>query len=101
MVTQPMEISLLTIKKAQIVNELETLINDEELMNKIKEMAGEGVSLNTLFKRLFRSTCLVDLNARRLRNEIAGNHPQCLKLFDELVRTCKELARIDTPMIVY
>ncbi len=101
MITQPFESGALKIRKKQILAELEKVLKNQGLVNRIREMAGEGFSMISLLKKAIGSPGVDPITAKLLRKEIATVRPQGLKLFDELVKTCNELAKVDNPLIVY
>ncbi len=101
MIMQPVESGALKIRKIQILAELEKLLKDQGLIKRIREMAGEGFSMTSLLKKAVGSPGIDPMTAKLLRKEIETAQPQGLQLFDELVKTCNELAKVDNPLIVY
>ncbi len=101
MIMQPVESGALNIRKTQILTELEKLLKDQELIKRIREMAGEGFSMTSLLRKAIGSPSIDPITAKLLRKEIETAQPQCLRLFDELIKTCNELAKVDNPLIVY
>ncbi len=101
MINQPFEIGALKIRKKQILAELEKILKDQGLVERIREMAGEGFSITGILKKALGSQSVNPITAKSLRKEIEKEHPQGLKLFDEVIQICNELAKVDNPLIVY
>lgn len=101
MIKQPFESGALKIRKIQILAELEKILDNQALATRIREMVGEDFSMTSILKKAIGLPGIDPITAKLLRKEIETSQPQGLQLFDELVKTCNELAKVDNPLIVY
>ncbi|NLF96086.1 MAG: hypothetical protein GX569_05055 [Candidatus Riflebacteria bacterium] len=102
MVTQPIELSMLEMKRTILLLEIDKLVADKALLAEIKKLAGVDFSLKSLFGKAFGIGGLLDPRAvDEVRQRVALTAPGALDKFDELIEVCQEYNRKNKPLVVY
>lgn len=91
MVQEPLELSILEMKKFALLDKLEGQIVDKTIMGEIKQLVGANFSLKNIFgKALGISVLVKSSEIDKLRKRLALKSPDVLATFDELIRVSQE-----------
>lgn len=102
MVTKPIDMSFLELRRAMLLDQIEKLVTDRELLSQIKQLAGLEFSLKGFFARPFGlAGSRNPQDVEEVRQRIALQAPGALESFINLMEVCKEIERKNNPLIVF
>jgi len=102
MVTKPIELSVLEMKRTALLAEINRLVAEKTLLAEIKQLAGVDFSLKNIFGKALGIGGLRDARAvDEVRQRVAMAAPGALDKFDELIEVSREYDRRNNPLVVY
>lgn len=101
MVTEPVEKVLLETQKKVLVGRIAMVINDPSLLKEIQELTNTGNSFKSALRKILASSNPDPISTIEIRKKVSVAFPDATAPYDELIKVCQRLARIDNPMVVY
>lgn len=100
MVIEPVEKMLLETQKKVLIGRLAIVVKDAGILKEIKELTGTDVSFKSALKKVLLPSNPDPLATEAIRTRVTAAFPEAIPPFDELIKVCQRLAKVDNPMIL-